>query len=211
MSCACAENWQTQALPSPGRSLSPSSTRARKSATPSRRISSPRASLSWKLKPSAPSCQSMRCSSERIAHERHPRRSAAELQRATPGGWPSSLRRVASVEADCFLLRDHRVLRTSSVLKKLCHGSHRPWGRPGEGSGISFHNKSVLKRITHARSLVLCGVGIANTGSRYVSGGVGELRPGKLPHLLELRYRAISDAALELGRVAKIRGALVRF
>jgi type I restriction enzyme R subunit len=40
---------------------------------------------------------------------------------------------------------------------------------------------------------------------------VGELDQAKLPHLLELRYRAISDAALELGGVAKIREAFVGF
>ena len=33
----------------------------------------------------------------------------------------------------------------------------------------------------------------------------------KLPHLLELKYRAINDAATELGGVAKIRDAFVGF
>jgi type I restriction enzyme R subunit len=47
--------------------------------------------------------------------------------------------------------------------------------------------------------------------SQYVQEGVGELDQAKLPHLLELRYRAISDAAAELGGVAKIRGAFVGF
>ncbi len=47
--------------------------------------------------------------------------------------------------------------------------------------------------------------------AQYVSEGVGELDQAKLPHLLELRYRAISDAALELGGVAKIREAFVGF
>ena len=47
--------------------------------------------------------------------------------------------------------------------------------------------------------------------AKYVSEGVGELDQAKLPHLLELRYRAISDAALELGGVAKIREAFVGF
>ena len=46
---------------------------------------------------------------------------------------------------------------------------------------------------------------------QYVQEGVGELDQAKLPHLLELRYRAISDAALELGGVAKIREAFVGF
>ena len=47
--------------------------------------------------------------------------------------------------------------------------------------------------------------------SQYVSEGVGELDQDKLPHLLELKYRAVSDAALELGGVAKIREAFVGF
>ena len=46
---------------------------------------------------------------------------------------------------------------------------------------------------------------------QYVKEGVGELDQAKLPHLLELRYRAISDAAIELGGVAKIRNAFVGF
>ncbi len=47
--------------------------------------------------------------------------------------------------------------------------------------------------------------------SQYVSEGVGELDQAKLPHLLELKYRAVSDAAAELGGVAKIREAFVGF
>ena len=47
--------------------------------------------------------------------------------------------------------------------------------------------------------------------SQYVKEGVGELDQAKLPHLLELRYRAVSDAAAELGGAAKIRGAFVGF
>jgi type I restriction enzyme, R subunit len=47
--------------------------------------------------------------------------------------------------------------------------------------------------------------------SQYVREGVGELDQAKLPQHLELRYRAISDAALELGGVAKIREAFVAF
>ncbi len=47
--------------------------------------------------------------------------------------------------------------------------------------------------------------------SQYVSEGVGELDQSKLPHLLELKYRAVSDAAAELGGVAKIREAFVGF
>ena len=47
--------------------------------------------------------------------------------------------------------------------------------------------------------------------SQYVKEGVGELDQAKLPHLLELKYRAVSDAAAELGGVANIRIAFVDF
>jgi type I restriction enzyme R subunit len=47
--------------------------------------------------------------------------------------------------------------------------------------------------------------------SQYVSEGVGELDQAKLPRLLELKYRAVNDAAAELGGVAKIREAFVGF
>jgi len=47
--------------------------------------------------------------------------------------------------------------------------------------------------------------------SQYVKEGVGELDQGKLPHLLELKYHAVSDAAAELGGVAAIRSAFVGF
>ena len=46
---------------------------------------------------------------------------------------------------------------------------------------------------------------------QYVKEGVGELDQAKLPHLLELKYRAVSDAAAELGGVANIRSAFVGF
>jgi type I restriction enzyme R subunit len=46
---------------------------------------------------------------------------------------------------------------------------------------------------------------------QYVKEGVGELDQAKLPHLLELKYRAVSDAAAELGGVAKIREAFIGF
>ena len=47
--------------------------------------------------------------------------------------------------------------------------------------------------------------------SQYVKEGVGELDNDKLPDLLELRYRAVRDAAQELGGVAKIRDAFIGF
>ena len=46
---------------------------------------------------------------------------------------------------------------------------------------------------------------------QYIQEGVGELDQAKLPHLLELKYRAVSDAAEELGGVDKIREAFVGF
>jgi type I restriction enzyme R subunit len=47
--------------------------------------------------------------------------------------------------------------------------------------------------------------------SQYVKEGVGELDQAKLPDLLELKYRAVSDAAAELGGVARIRDAFIGF
>jgi len=47
--------------------------------------------------------------------------------------------------------------------------------------------------------------------AQYVKDGVGELDQAKLPQLLELRYRAVSDAATELGGAANIRNAFIDF
>ena len=47
--------------------------------------------------------------------------------------------------------------------------------------------------------------------SQYVKEGVGELDQSKLPDLLELKYRAVSDAAAELGGAARIRDAFIGF
>lgn len=46
---------------------------------------------------------------------------------------------------------------------------------------------------------------------QYVKEGVGELDQAKLPHLLELKYKAVADAAEQLGGVAKIRDAFIGF
>jgi type I restriction enzyme, R subunit len=46
---------------------------------------------------------------------------------------------------------------------------------------------------------------------QYVKEGVGELDQAKLPHLLELKYQAVSDAAAQLGGVAQIRDAFIGF
>jgi type I restriction enzyme R subunit len=47
--------------------------------------------------------------------------------------------------------------------------------------------------------------------SQYIQEGVGELDQEKLPHLLELKYRAVSDATEQLGGVARIRDAFIGF
>ena len=47
--------------------------------------------------------------------------------------------------------------------------------------------------------------------SQYVKEGTTELDRDKLPHLLELKYRAVRDAAIELGGIAAIRDAFVGF
>lgn len=47
--------------------------------------------------------------------------------------------------------------------------------------------------------------------SQYIQSGVEELDQEKLPHLLELKYRAVSDAAEKLGGVARIRDLFIRF
>ena len=47
--------------------------------------------------------------------------------------------------------------------------------------------------------------------AQYVKEGVGELATEKLPNLLTLKYRAVSDAAAELGSVASIRDVFVGF
>ncbi len=46
---------------------------------------------------------------------------------------------------------------------------------------------------------------------QYVQEGVGELDQDKLPHLLELKYKSVSDAAGLLGGVTQIRDAFVGF
>ena len=47
--------------------------------------------------------------------------------------------------------------------------------------------------------------------AEYVKEGVGELDQSKLTPLLELKYRAVSDAARELGGIPKIRDSFIGF
>jgi type I restriction enzyme R subunit len=46
---------------------------------------------------------------------------------------------------------------------------------------------------------------------QYVRQGIEELDQEKLPALLQLKYRGVSDAARELGGVKRIREAFVGF
>lgn len=46
---------------------------------------------------------------------------------------------------------------------------------------------------------------------QYIQEGVGELADEKLPGLLELKYRALDDAAAKLGGLKRIREAFVGF
>ena len=45
----------------------------------------------------------------------------------------------------------------------------------------------------------------------YIQQGIGELDQDKLPHLLELKYHAISDAVAALGNVTDIREVFIGF
>ena len=45
----------------------------------------------------------------------------------------------------------------------------------------------------------------------YVKEGASELDQSKLTHLLQLKYRAVSDAAIELGGTTRIRETFVGF
>ena len=46
---------------------------------------------------------------------------------------------------------------------------------------------------------------------KYVESGVNELDQEKLPDLLTLKYKALSDAEVELGGVPKIKAMFVDF
>jgi len=47
--------------------------------------------------------------------------------------------------------------------------------------------------------------------AKYIESGVEELEQDKLPSLLELKYKSISDAAEELGGIEKIRETFIAF
>jgi type I restriction enzyme R subunit len=47
--------------------------------------------------------------------------------------------------------------------------------------------------------------------SKYIETGVEELDQEKLPHLLELKYHAVSDGAAKLGGVSRVRKLFINF
>ena len=47
--------------------------------------------------------------------------------------------------------------------------------------------------------------------TQYVEAGVGELDEGKPPHLIQLKYRAVSNGAANLVGIAAIRNASIGF
>jgi type I restriction enzyme R subunit len=47
--------------------------------------------------------------------------------------------------------------------------------------------------------------------SKYIESGVGELDQEKLPHLLQLKYQALSDATAILGGTDRILSTFIDF
>jgi len=77
---------------------------------------------------------------------------------------------------------------------------------------------SRAERVEARRGLIFAHYGgdrqqefLAFVLDHYVSQGVGELDQEKLPHLLELKYHAISDAVAALGQTADIKEMFIGF
>ena len=73
------------------------------------------------------------------------------------------------------------------------------------------------ERVNASRSLIFAQYGdkqqefLAFVLDHYIQQGVEELDEEKLPHLIELKYHAVSDAVTELGQVAAIREMFIGF
>ncbi len=73
------------------------------------------------------------------------------------------------------------------------------------------------ERVDTHKTLIFSGYGdkqrefLSFVLDHYIEQGVGELDEEKLPHLIELKYNAISDAVQELGPVADIRDVFIGF
>ena len=57
----------------------------------------------------------------------------------------------------------------------------------------------------------ILGPAHALASSRAPISGVGQLDDSKLPQLLSIKYRAVNDAARELGGIARIRETFIGF
>lgn len=84
---------------------------------------------------------------------------------------------------------------------------------------INYH-RSPVTRARRAESAKSSVVALLNANqkefiefvlSKYIEEGVEELDQEKLPHLLELKYQAITDATEKLGSVTKIRELFIEF
>jgi type I restriction enzyme R subunit len=82
---------------------------------------------------------------------------------------------------------------------------------------FAFAPVTRAERVSERRSRIMSGADaklqefLDFVLSQYVKEGVEELDDEKLPALLTLRYRAVPDAARELGGVARIRDAFIGF
>ena len=84
---------------------------------------------------------------------------------------------------------------------------------------ISFATKPITReeRVTHAKPNIFTLLNkkqkefLEFVLSQYVQSGVEELSEEKLPHLLELKYKALHDARKELGDVQEIKTVFIDF
>ena len=73
------------------------------------------------------------------------------------------------------------------------------------------------ERVNASRSLIFAHYGdkqrefLAFVLDHYIQQGFEELDEEKLPHLIDLKYLAVSDAVAELGQVATIREMFIGF
>ena len=84
---------------------------------------------------------------------------------------------------------------------------------------ISFASKPITreKRATHAKPKIFIFLNrkkkefLEFVLSQYIQPGVEEPSEEKLPHLLELKYKALHDAKKELSDVQKIKTLFINF
>lgn len=72
-------------------------------------------------------------------------------------------------------------------------------------------------RVLQAKPLILKGLTLKQAEFlefvlfKYIDSGVGELDQSKLPHLIELKYHTIADAAEVLGGITEIKNLFMGF